>query len=381
VGGSDAIAGAEAPDAARRHPLAELPIVDADAHVHEDPAGLAEYAQAPWDIALHEIAKTGERYLDLPGMTPRAEFRVPFPGGSNRRQRADTAAEMREGLDALHIDLAVLFPDHLLYLPMVRNPDFAAELARAYNAWLYERWLLEDPTLKGSLVIAPQDPLAGAEDIRRHAGHREFVCVYLPASGVRPLYGHRSYEPVYEAAIEADLPVVLHSVEAVFPTFPFQLDVFQTTFAQHSVSHPFAMMANLISMLETGIPARYPELKIGFMEAGVGWIPFMMNRLDKEYLERRREVPYLTERPSHYMRRFYYGTQPIEEPERSRDIVDLFGLFDGENQAMFASDWPHHDFDHPQYVAGLPFSQEAKTKIFAGNAQRFFALGEVAVRG
>ena len=30
--------------------------------------------------------KVEERYLDLPGMTPRAEFRVPFPGGSNRRQ-------------------------------------------------------------------------------------------------------------------------------------------------------------------------------------------------------------------------------------------------------------------------------------------------------
>jgi predicted TIM-barrel fold metal-dependent hydrolase len=364
----------DAPGADRRARLAEVPVIDADVHLHEDPAALAEYAEHPWDVGLREIAKTGERYLDLPGMTPRAEFRVPFPGGSNRRQRADSAREMRQGLDALHVDLAVLFPDHLLYLPMERNPAFASALARAYNAWVYERWLLEEPTLKGSLVVAPQDPVRGAEDIRRHAAHREFVCIYLPASGVRPLYGHHSYEPVYEAAIEVGLPVVLHSVEAVFPTFPFQLEVFQTTFAQHAVSHPFAMMANLISMLETGIPARYPELKIGFMEAGVGWVPFMMNRLDKEYLERRREIPFLQERPSHYMRRFFYGTQPIEEPERTRDIVELFGLFDGENQAMFASDWPHHDFDHPRYVFGLPFSDAAKRKIMAENAIRFFGL-------
>jgi len=96
-----------------------------------------------------------------------------------------------------------------------------------------------------------------------------------------------------------------------------------------------------------------------------------MNRLDKEYLERRREIPFLQERPSHYMRRFFYGTQPIEEPERTRDIVELFGLFDGENQAMFASDWPHHDFDHPQHFLGLPFSPEARRKIMGLNAAAF----------
>jgi len=358
-------------------PLADLLIVDADVHIHEDPAGLAEYAEAPWDVGLREIATVEERYLDLPGMTPRAEFRVPFPGGSTRRQRVDSPAEMREGLDSLHIDAAVVFPDHLLYLAMVRDPRFAAALARAYNAWLYERWLLEDQSLKGSLVIAPQDPVAGADDIRRHADHREFACIYLPGSGVRPLYGHRSYDPIYTAAVEVGLPIVVHSVEAVFPTFPFQLEVFETTAAQHAVAHPFAMMANMISMLETGVPVRYPELGIGFMEAGVGWIPFMLNRLDKEFLERRREIPFLQEAPSHYIKRFFYGTQPIEEPERRQDIVDIFRLFDGEDQAMFASDWPHHDFDHPQHLFGLPFSAEAKRKIMGDNALRVFRMDDV----
>ena len=98
------------------------------------------------------------------------------------------------------------------------------------------------------------------------------------------------------------------------------------------------------------------------------------NRLDKEYLERRREVPLLKERPSHIMRRFFYGTQPIEEPERRADVVALFELFDGENQAMFASDWPHHDFDHPQHMLSLPFTPEARRKIMGANAARFFGL-------
>jgi hypothetical protein len=355
-----------------RETLEDVYVVDADVHIHEDPAALAEYADPPWDVGLREIAKVDERYLDLPGMTPRAEFRVPFPGGSNRRQIVTSAAELRSGLDDLSVNKAVLFPDHLLYLAMVRDPGFAVTLARSYNRWLHERWLLEDDSLKGALVVAPQDPEAGAADIRSHAGHPEFVCVYLPASGVRPLYGHGQYDPIYRAAVEVGLPVALHSVEAVFPVFPFELNEFRTTFGAHAVAHPFSMIANLVSMLETGVPARFPELRVAFMEAGCGWIPFILHRLDKEYIERRREVPFLQERPSHYIKRFFYGTQPIEEPERLGDIVKLYELFDGENQAMFASDWPHHDFDHPQHFFGLPFSPEGRRKIMGENAVRFF---------
>jgi predicted TIM-barrel fold metal-dependent hydrolase len=360
--------------ARRRETLAELFVVDADVHVHEDPAELAEYAEPPWDVALREIAKVDERYLDLPGMSPRAEYRVPFPGGSNRRQIVTSAHEMRQGLDELHVDQAVLFPDHLLLLAMVRDPAFATTLARAYNRWLHERWCSKERSLKGALVVAPQNPAAGAQEIRAYAGDRRFACVYLPASGLRTLYGHELYDPVYEAAAKAGLPVVIHSVEAVYPAFPFQLEQFRTSLAVHALAHPLSMVANLVSMLETGVPVRHPELKIGFMEAGTAWIPFIANRLDKEYIERRREVPLLQERPSTTMRRFYYGTQPIEEPERRRDLVSMFELFDGENRAMFASDWPHHDFDHPQHFLGLPFSPEARRKIMGRNAADFFGL-------
>jgi predicted TIM-barrel fold metal-dependent hydrolase len=358
----------------RRETLADLFVVDADVHVHEDPAELAEYAEPPWDVALREIAKVEERYLDLPGISPRAEYRVPFPGGSNRRQIVTSARELREGLDRLHVDRAVLFPDHLLSLAMVRDPAFATALARAYNRWLHERWLTEERSLKGALVIAPQNPAAGAEDIRRRAAEKEFACVYLPASGLKILYGHELYDPIYEAAADTGRPVVIHSVEAVYPAFPFQLEQFRTSLAVHALAHPLSMVANLVSMLETGVPVRFPELKIGFMEAGTGWVPFLAGRLDKEYVERRREVPLLQERPSRTMRRFYYGTQPIEEPERRGDLVAQFELFDGEHRAMFASDWPHHDFDHPQHFFGLPFSPEARRKIMGLNAARFFGL-------
>ena len=227
-------------------------------------------------------------------------------------------------------------------------------------------------------MIPPQDPPPAPRRSASTPSNPGYVCAYLPASGLKTLYGHELYDPVYDAAQETGLPVAIHSVEAVYPVFPFQLEQFRTALAVHSLAHPLAMVANLVSMLETGVPVRFPGLRIAFMEAGTGWVPWIANRLDKEYTERRREVPILQERPSHYMRRFRYGTQPIEEPERRTDVVKLFELFDGEHTAMFASDWPHHDFDHTQHVFGLPFGPEARRRIMGLNAAEFFGL-DVAV--
>jgi predicted TIM-barrel fold metal-dependent hydrolase len=168
--------------------------------------------------------------------------------------------------------------------------------------------------------------------------------------------------------------VLLHAVTVTSPVFPFNNHQFDTEFARHSTSHTFSIIANIISMVSTGVVVRFPRLKIGVTEAGISWMPFVCNRLDKEYLERRREVPFLTERPSHYVKQIYVATQPIEEPERLRDIVTLMELYDGEDTTVFASDWPHHDFDHPMKLDMVPLSEEARAKVFGENALTLFGI-------
>jgi len=77
--------------------------------------------------------------------------------------------------------------------------------------------------------VAPHhDPVAAAEEIRTYAGHPRVSAIYLPTCCVEPLYGHHRYDPVYAAAQEAGLPVMLHSVTAVYPTFPFNLEGYET---------------------------------------------------------------------------------------------------------------------------------------------------------
>ncbi len=134
------------------------------------------------------------------------------------------------------------------------------------------------------------------------------------------------------------------------------------------------MIANLLSMMETGVPARFPKLKIGFSESGLAWVPWIMMRMDKEYMERRRELPFLTDLPSTYVRNMFFATQPIEEPENMKQMATLLSMFGGEDSVMFASDWPHHDFDHPNKVLQIPVSPETQSKILGQNAMRFLKM-------
>jgi predicted TIM-barrel fold metal-dependent hydrolase len=135
------------------------------------------------------------------------------------------------------------------------------------------------------------------------------------------------------------------------------------------------MMANLVSLMHSGVPARFPKLKVVFTEAGISWVPVMMWRMDRYHQEFRRIVPFLEERPSEYMKRqMWFCTQPLEEPDVPAHLVETMMHFGGEDRVLFASDWPHHDFDHPRGLARLPLTPEQRRKIMSENAVKLFKL-------
>ena len=351
--------------------------MDIDVHLHEVPADLARYCERPWDAGLAIAKDSMERYLSVPGLSPPTSddtIDPSFPGGMNIRVVA-TPAQMRKDLDDLGVDVGILFPDHLLKIALFPDREYAMALARAYNRWLIDTWLRKEKGLYGALCIAPQDPESSAEEIKKLGRNREngINCVYFPTAGLPRLYGHREYDVLYEAIERAGIPIILHGVSAIASVFPFNLEQYPGPI-RHALSHPMSMVANLMHMIGTGVPVRFPKLKIAFSEGAIAWVPWVMMRLDKEYLERRRELPFLEERPSHYVRKFYFGTQPIEEPEKAGDYLKLVELIGRVESVLFSSDWPHHDFDHPNKLLGYPLSDEAKRKIMGENALEFFDM-------
>lgn len=93
---------------------------------------------------------------------------------------------------------------------------------------------------------------------------------------------------------------------------------------------------------------------------------------------RRSEVPLLEDSPESYMsERFYVGSQPIEEPEDPDDLRKVIEAI-GTDRLLFATDYPHWDFDHPEALdkhLRHTFDDDQRDKVLFENARRVFGLG------
>jgi predicted TIM-barrel fold metal-dependent hydrolase len=351
-------------------------IVDVDVHVRDMPGLLAPYAIEPWRKSLELMAKKPYNHLDVAGLSPGLRADPPYPGGHQGiLDQIPNAGKMREGLDMLGIDDAILMPDNLLYLANIPNIQYSTALMHAYNRWLTEEWVKPGNGLWAAVIVNPHDPEESVAEIERYAMKPGVKAIYYPTAGINPLWGSRRYDKIHAAAEASGLPVLLHSVGLVTPSFPHNMEQFENIYARHVITHPFSMMANMTSLMHTGVPNRFPGLRFIFTEAGVSWVPHIMWRLDRYHSEKRNVVPFLEERPSDYIKRqMWFATQPLEEPDDPRDLVEQIRQCGGAQRVMFASDWPHHDFDHPRALNRLPLKPEDRNRIMWQNAVEVFDL-------
>ena len=121
---------------------------------------------------------------------------------------------------------------------------------------------------------------AGVEEIKRwgKSSWAWGVMVYAP-------YGvpidHPDLEPIWAEAAAHDLAVILHTFTVMPPYAPGGLDTWENLFVQRSAAHPWCGMRNMAALIGSGVMDRYPKLRIGTLEAGHGWLPFWMKRLDE----------------------------------------------------------------------------------------------------
>jgi len=144
--------------------------------------------------------------------------------------------------------------------------------------------------------------------------------------------------------------------------------------SMHALSFVHYNLIHITNWIINALPERFPRLKLLWVESGLAWIPFLMQRLDHEALLRQNECPGLKKRPSDYMRDMFYSSQPLERFDL--DILEMtMRKMNAETQLLYASDWPHWDFDPPSAITSLPFlSDKAKRNIMGVNAARLFGL-------
>ena len=181
-----------------------------------------------------------------------------------------------------------------------------------------------------------------------------------------------AYMKTYAALEERGLPLAFHAATHWNAEAFSRMNRFISV---HAIGFVFYNMVQMTNWIVNGLPERFPKLKILWLESGLAWLPFMMQRLDNEYMMRSNECPSLKMRPREYMRRMYYSCQPMEVPEDLSELELLFKMIDVENQLMYSSDYPHWDFDLPSVIYDLPFlSDQARRNILGLNACKVFGI-------
>ena len=281
---------------------------------------------------------------------------------------ADPAHTARQLLDANEVDRAVLIGGEVLGLGAMPDPDAAAMIASAYNDRLAATWLSVDERYRGTIVVGAQDPALAAAEIRRAGADERFVAVLMPLTNI--LMGQRHYYPVYEAAVELGLPVTVHpnSGEGIFRTSPPMAGGTPTYYVEWHTGLSQVFQANVISLVCHGVFERFPRLKVVLTEGGLGWIPDVLWRLDKNVKGLRDEVPWVKRLPSEYVAdHVRFTTQPLPEPKRRHHLHVLCEIAQAERTLMFSSDYPHWDFDDPRHaLTALP--AEIRQRVMVDNA-------------
>ena len=108
----------------------------------------------------------------------------------------------------------------------------------------------------------------------------------------------------------------------------------------HALGFVFYSMVHLANWITNGLPERFPKLKVLWVESGLAWVPFMMQRFDNEYMMRSSEAPALKRKPSEYMRDMYFSSQPMEMTDMAV-LEQTFRMIGAETQLLYSSDYPH----------------------------------------
>ena len=144
--------------------------------------------------------------------------------------------------------------------------------------------------------------------------------------------------------------------------------------SMHAISFVHFSLIHMTNWVINALPERFPRLKVCWIESGLAWVPFLMQRLDHEVLMRPSEAPGLKRLPSQYMQEMFYASQPMERHDLAL-LEATMRKMKAETQLLYSSDWPHWDFDPPGAITGLPFlSDAAKRNILGLNAARLFGL-------
>ena len=306
------------------------------------------------------------------GVTTYDEIR---PGGWMQTERL---ADM----DDNHVDASLCFPNTVprfcgQTFAERNDKELALECVKAYNDWMIDDWCAGDG--HGRLIPVTMVPLWDAQlaaaEVRRCADKGSHALTFSenPYALGLPSVHSGEWDPLFAACQETETVVCMHigsssRMPGTTPDAPFIVS---------SVLTFSNAMGSLLDYVFSGTLERFPTLTLAYSEGQVGWMPYVLERMDKLWLERSDNAfgSSLREPPTTYIKDRVIGC--IFDDESGLAARDRIGM----DTICFETDYPHADstFPHSEKVArdictqaGL--SDDEIYKLLRGNAIRAFGL-------
>ncbi len=367
-------------------------VLDSDMHIMEPPDLWETYLEpefkplAPRGVTSENVRDLRMRHPDgrlwgLPdvhagNVTQGHNFEKNQGIYGDHSERGWVAEVQLEAMDIEGIDVAVLYPTR--GLQALSEPDmdprFAAALARAYNNWLYDFCRTDPVRLLGAGMLSPLDVDEAVAEARRCARELGFRGIFMRSNPINARNFHDDYyEPLWSELEDLGMPLGLH--ESSSSGVRQVGDQFEPNFMLRRVfAQPVEQMLALGSICAGGVLARHPNLRVAFLEANCGWLPWLLWRMDEGY-EREADVwsPDLAMPPSEYFKKqCFVSVEPDEAPVKY--VIDYMG----NDRIVFSTDYPHGDSKFPNAVESFlelsTISEEDKHKILWDNCAAYYAL-------
>lgn len=367
-------------------------IIDGDGHIVEPRAVWEEYTEPAYRDRVIRVKRDTQGRDELwIGSENRTRPQLPLaatviPGGLVDLKRAsqltwddllpgsyDPHARVKD-MDLEGIDAAVLYPSLYLLYGDLTDAKVAAAACRAYNSWLDDFCKAYPNRLFGVAPMPMLEVDEAVKEMRRVVKELNFKAVFMRPN---PFNGRRLCDPAYDTfwreAEALDVAVTVHgSFGTKMPSMGAER--YHDPFFFHMICHPFEQQAACMDIICGGVLEKFPKLRVGFLESGVGWLGYWLDRMDGHYEKMHTYVPWLKKRPSEYFfEQCYLSLDPDEHTLAA--MVEL----GAERNILWGSDYPHFDCTFPGIVkevteACRALAEHARNNILTENAVRFYHL-------
>jgi len=290
-------------------------------------------------------------------------------------------------MDHNHVEASLCFPTFARFCGQTfaerKDKELSLLCVQAYNDWMIEDWCAGEAY--GRLIPLTLIPLwdveLAAAEVRRCAAKGAGAIAFSenPAKLGLPSIHSGYWDPLFAACDETDTVVNMHigsssNVMTTSADAPLPVTMGLTA---------VGAMAALVDWLVAGVLARFPNLRIAYSEGQVGWMPFILERVDAIWERAQTWEPAFAQRspqrPSSYLDRIYGVVFDDMHGLASRDIV-------GMTQIMFETDYPHADSTYPhsrqtaeKIITAAGLNEHETWQLVRGNAIRCYNLARFGI--